>query len=53
MRLLLVNMMRMITNVKFWIFMSCSFIGYGVFRHEVASVLGKATRICLECIGVG
>ncbi len=25
----------------------------GIFRGEVDVVLGKATRICLECIGIG
>ncbi len=25
----------------------------GIFRGEVMVVLGKATRICMECIGIG
>jgi len=28
-------------------------IGYGAYRGEVETVLGKAIKICLECIGVG
>ena len=28
-------------------------IAFGVYRGEVLTVLGKATRICMECIGIG
>lgn len=29
------------------------FILYGIFRSEVGTVLLKAVKICLECIGIG
>lgn len=28
-------------------------IGYGIYRKEVDIVLGKAIKICLECVGIG
>lgn len=28
-------------------------IGYGIYRKEVDAVLGKAIKICLECVGIG
>ena len=28
-------------------------IGYGIYRKEVDKVLGKAIKICLECVGIG
>jgi hypothetical protein len=30
-----------------------AFLVLGVYRGEAAVVLQKATRICLECIGIG
>lgn len=33
--------------------LSLLMIALGVFRGEVAIVLNKAVRICLECIGIG
>lgn len=29
------------------------FIGIGVYRGEVSTVMTKAIAICLECIGIG
>lgn len=28
-------------------------LGYGVCRGEVATVLSKAIKLCLECVGIG
>ena len=28
-------------------------VGFGAFRGEVDIVLGKAVRLCLECVGIG
>ena len=28
-------------------------MGYGIWRGEMATILKKAVRICLECIGIG
>ena len=30
-----------------------AFMAFGIYRGEMAVVLAKATRICLECIGIG
>lgn len=32
---------------------AAAFIGIGLLRQEQMEVLGKAVRICLECIGIG
>lgn len=28
-------------------------IGYGIWRGETDIVLGKAIKLCLECVGIG
>lgn len=30
-----------------------AFLGIGIYRCEVDTVLGKAIRLCLECVGIG
>jgi hypothetical protein len=30
-----------------------AFMAFGIYRGEMATVLAKAVRICLECIGIG
>ena len=33
--------------------LSIAFIFYGSYRSEVDTVLSKAIKICLECVGIG
>jgi len=33
--------------------LSLVFIAVGIMQKEYLTVLGKAVRICLECIGIG
>lgn len=41
-------------TVRFSILVTAiAFIGIGLLRQEQVEVLGKAVRICLECIGIG
>ena len=32
---------------------SAAMIWYGVERGELSTIFAKATRVCLECIGLG
>lgn len=33
--------------------LAVAMIGYGAFRGEVQSVLSKAIKLCMECVGIG
>ncbi len=33
--------------------MGVTMVGYGAIRGEAATVLGKAIKLCLECVGIG
>ncbi|HOB81371.1 MAG TPA: CD1871A family CXXC motif-containing protein [Peptococcaceae bacterium] len=37
----------------FFLILSLALIGLGLTRNEQLTVLRKAIRICLECIGIG
>lgn len=48
--------MKDFVNRKFsyaMLVLSIAFIILGVYRGEVDTVLSKAIRICLECVGIG
>lgn len=41
-------------KIKYFILVcAVSFISIGVYSNEYKTVLGKAIKICLECIGIG
>ena len=33
--------------------MSVTMVSYGAIRGEAVTVLGKAIKLCLECVGIG
>lgn len=35
------------------LFIGVCMIAYGAFRGEVDTVLAKAVKICMECVGIG
>lgn len=39
-------------NKLYLIIISCLLIGVGIFKGDANSVFLKATKICLECIGI-
>ncbi len=46
----------LISKAKIQIFMlllGSGFIINGVLRDEVSTVLSKAVKLCLECVGIG
>ncbi|MEQ2401530.1 MULTISPECIES: CD1871A family CXXC motif-containing protein [Peptoniphilus] len=48
--------MKEFVNRKFsyaMLILSIAFIFWGAYRSEVDTVLSKAIRICLECVGIG
>ena len=38
---------------KMLLVLSIGFVVYGAYRDEVNTVLSKAVKLCLECIGIG
>lgn len=35
------------------IILAIALIGYGLIKNQQKSVLNKAVRICMECVGLG
>lgn len=35
------------------ILLALALIGYGLIKNQQKSVLNKAVRICMECVGLG
>lgn len=44
---------KYLLNKYIWLVLAIVFIYIGVLREEQLTVLKKAVKICLECIGVG
>ncbi len=42
-----------ITVQSLLIVMAVAFICFGAYRGEMETVLSKAIRLCLECVGIG
>ena len=45
------NKLRIVRAAMIIAALAC--IAFGIWRGEVTEIFRKATRICLECIGVG
>ena len=40
-------------NIVVGLLMGVTMVSYGAIRGEAATVLGKAIKLCLECVGIG
>ena len=38
---------------SFLLFAGILMVGFGVWREEAETVLSKAIRLCMECVGIG